>query len=299
MMAIVSICTLVTAGATCLLLLWRRRYHRIMGNLIAMLDAARDGTFQEQHYDESLFSAVESKLNEYLSASQVSQYNLAAEKDKIKALISDISHQTKTPIANLLLYTQLLEEQDLPPEGRTCVGALHSEAEKLNFLIAALVKLSRLETGVLTVRPQRNDLQPMVEEVCTQLAPKARQRDIALSFQPTDAQALFDYKWTGEALSNLVDNAIKYTPFGGRVHISVTPYELFCRIDVRDTGIGISEEEQPRVFARFYRCQAVADREGLGIGLYLVRQILTEQSGYIRVDSQVGRGSVFSIFLPR
>ena len=114
-----------------------------------------------------------------------------------------------------------------------------------------------------------------------------------------EAAARFDPKWTGEAVCNLLDNAVKYTPAGGRVTVSVTPYELFCRIDVADTGPGLGEEEQAKVFQRFYRAPAARDREGVGIGLYLVRQIAAGQGGYVKVDSAPGRGSVFSLFLPQ
>ena len=117
--------------------------------------------------------------------------------------------------------------------------------------------------------------------------------------QDTDEQAVFDLKWTTEALGNVVDNAVKYTHPGGTVRITVTMYELFCRIDVADTGIGIAEEEQARIFSRFYRSPQVAQQDGVGIGLHLARQILSDQGGYIKVSSAPGKGSVFSLFLQR
>lgn len=100
-------------------------------------------------------------------------------------------------------------------------------------------------------------------------------------------------------MCNLLDNGVKYTPAGGRITVSVTLYELFCRIDVTDTGPGLAEEEQAKVFQRFYRSPAVQDQAGVGIGLYLVRQIAAGQGGYVRVDSAPGAGSIFSLFLPR
>ncbi len=112
---------------------------------------------------------------------------------------------------------------------------------------------------------------------------------------PTEETACFDPKWTAEALCNLVDNAIKYTEQGG-VILSVTPYELFLRVDVTDTGIGIPEDRQAQIFSRFYRGNS--DREGVGIGLYLAREILRSEGGYIKVSSEPGKGSVFALFLP-
>lgn len=282
-----------------IVLLEHRKTKRIMRKLHQMLDLAMDESFKESTFDESLLSAVESKLNRYLTACAVSARNVTAEKEKIKALLSDISHQTKTPIANLLLYAQLLEEQDLSEESMTCVAALRGQAEKLNFLIFALVKLSRLETGVFTLHPIPNAIAPMLEEAAKQLMPKAAQKEILLVTNLTEAHGVFDYKWTMEALCNLLDNAVKYTPAGGRIQLSAEEYDLFCRIDVADTGIGISEAEQAKVFSRFYRSPSVSDQDGVGIGLYLTRQILTGQEGYIKVASTPGSGSVFSMFLPR
>lgn len=282
--------------------LWRRwQMRRMLARLDEMLDAAIRGDFVEQDFDESLLSKLETKLVHYLSASAVSAKNLQTEKDKISTLIADISHQTKTPIANVLLYAQLLEEQDLPEESRACVAALEGQAEKLQSLIEALVKTSRLETGILTLYPKAGPLAPMLEEAVAQFAPKAAEKGVTLTLAPTpaDAAAVFDPKWTAEAVCNLLDNAVKYTPSGGSVTVQAIPYELFCRINVTDTGPGIPEEEQSKVFQRFYRASAVHEAEGLGIGLYLTRQIAEGQSGYIKLFSRPGKGAKFSLYLPR
>lgn len=281
-----------------MLLLWSRyRQLRLLLRLQQMLDEAVAGTFAEHSFDETMLSALESRMADYLSASVTTAMQLQKEKDTIKELISDISHQTKTPIANILLYGQLLQEQPLPAESRQCVAALQGQADKLNFLIASLVKLSRLETGILTVQPSLQSLQPLLQEITQQYTAKAEARGICLTVQDTDEQAVFDLKWTTEALGNVVDNAIKYTQPGGTVRITVTMYELFCRIDVADTGIGIAEEEQACIFSRFYRSPQVAQQDGVGIGLHLARQILSDQGGYIKVSSAPGKGSVFSLFL--
>ena len=124
-----------------MLLLWsRHRQRRLLLRLQQMLDEAIAGTFAEHSFDETMLSALESRMADYLSASATTAMQLQKEKDTIKELISDISHQTKTPIANILLYGQLLQEQPLPAESRQCVAALQGQADKLNFLIASLVK---------------------------------------------------------------------------------------------------------------------------------------------------------------
>lgn len=296
----VFLCLLAAAlGALAGGLWFRRREKRTLETLDKMLDEAIRGTFSQADYDESLLSAVETRLAEYLDASAVSTRNLQEEKDKIKTLIGDISHQTKTPVANILLYAQLLGEQDLPPAARAQAAALEGQAEKLKTLIEALVKTSRLETGILEFHPVKGPLEPMLEEGVLQLRPKAMEKGISLTLEPTQEEARFDPKWTAEALCNLLDNSVKYTPAGGEIAVKVTAYEIFCRIDVTDTGIGLAEEEQAKVFQRFYRGAEARAVEGVGIGLYLVRQITAGQGGYVKVVSSPGEGSTFSIFLPR
>ena len=291
--AVIAASVLLAAG---FVLYDRHRTRRILENLNRMLDMAMRGNFTEDSFDESLLSALESKLAHYLAASTVSARNVQAEKDKLKALIGDISHQTKTPIANILLYTQLLMEQ---PGNRACLDALDGQTKKLQSLIDALVKTSRLESGVIALHPAGGGLQAVIDAALSQIAPKAAAKKIQITLEPTEADAVFDPKWTEEALYNLLDNAVKYTPAGGVVRVTVTAYQLFSAIHVSDTGPGIPEEEQPRVFQRFYRGAEHAEEEGVGIGLYLVRRIAEGQGGYVKVSSQVGKGSTVSLYLPR
>lgn len=293
----------VIFGIVCLLVaVWmvfrnKKETKRIIQHMDDMLTDTINGNFKEKTFDESLLSALEAKCAYYLSASTVSAQNVAMEKDKIKELISDISHQTKTPIANLLLYIELLQEETLSVDAQQYVDILHMQTEKLKFFIDALVKLSRLENGILSLAPKTEPIQPMLQDVVSQFASKAKCKGISLKMEDTESFAQFDTKWTTEALCNIVDNAVKYTE-KGTIDISVRPYEMFVRIDVTDTGMGISEEEQAKIFTRFYRSEQVTDQEGVGIGLYLAREIISEEGGYIKVSSQYGQGSTFSVYLP-
>ena len=282
------------------LVLWQRRQSRkILENLGKMLEAAMEGNFTEASFDESLLSALESSFAHYLAASTVSARKVDAEKEKLKALIGDISHQTKTPIANILLYTQLLKEQ---PENADCLEALEAlegQTKKLQSLIDALVKTSRLETGVIALHPEPGELWPVMTSAVSQLRPKAEEKGVRITLEHGEANAVFDPKWTEEALYNLLDNAVKYTPSGGRVSVTAVVYPMFSAVLVQDTGPGIAEEEQPKIFQRFYRGTAYREQEGVGIGLYLVRQIAEGQGGFVKVRSQPGQGSSFSLYLPR
>ena len=290
----ITVVSLLLAGG--IVLWYRRRTRRILENLNRMLDIAMQGDFTEDGFDESMLSALESKLAHYLAASTVSARNVQAEKDKLKTLIGDISHQTKTPIANILLYTQLLSEQ---PGNIACLDALDGQTKKLQSLIEALVKTSRLESGVIALNPSCGKLQAVMDATLSQIAPKAAAKNIQITLKSTDADAVFDPKWTEEAVYNLLDNAVKYTSAGGAIRVTVTAYQMFSAIHVSDTGPGIPEEEQPRVFQRFYRGAEHAEEEGVGIGLYLVRRIAEGQGGYVKVSSQMGVGSTFSLYLPR
>ena len=291
--AILAASILLAAG---FILYDHRKTRQILDNLNRMLDIAMQGNFTEDSFDETMLSALESKLAHYLAASTVSAKNVQSEKEKLKALIGDISHQTKTPIANILLYTQLLSEQ---PENRACLDALEGQTRKLQSLIEALVKTSRLESGVIALHPAHGNLRAVIDAALSQIAPKAAAKGLHILVESTQANAVFDPKWTEEALYNLLDNAVKYTPAGGEIRVTVTAYQLFSAIHIHDTGPGIPEAEQPKVFQRFYRGMEHAGEEGVGIGLYLVRQIAEGQGGYVKISSQEGAGSTFSLYLPR
>lgn len=277
----------------------RQKTVRTIKHLDAMLEAAIDGRFTEETFDESRLSALESRLARYLTANALSARKVQEQKDQISALISDISHQTKTPVANLQLYAQLLAEQPLTPQGTECVQAISAQADKLQPLIEALVKTSRLENGILAVHPEPLELAPVVDRAAAQYAPRASEKGITLTVTPIEGNAVFDPKWTEEALCNLLDNGVKYTPPGGMVTVAVKNYELFSAIQVSDTGPGIPETEQAKIFGRFYRGAGNYREEGVGIGLYLTRKIAEKQGGYVKVESMPGKGSTFSLFLPR
>lgn len=295
---LVGICGLLAATIITLLdFIFRRRSLRRMND---MIQAAIDGNFKADHFDESLCASVENRLAEYLAMTETQMGKVAAEQEKTKSLIADISHQTKTPIANLLLYTELLKEEEGREIGETA-ALLENQVKKLDFFIQSLVKLSRLETGILALRLCRSEVAPLLEEVREQYAARAEEKGIylrVLSEEAREVTACFDPKWTLEALDNLVDNAIKYTQTGG-ITVRVKPYELFVCIEVADTGIGVAEEEHSKIFERFYRSMAVAHEQGVGIGLYLTREILRQESGYIQLASKLGEGAVFSMFLPK
>ena len=275
---------------------------RTVRRLDRMLSTAIDGGFGVGSFDESAPSALESRMARFLNGSARSLRGVQRQRESIQRLLSDISHQTKTPLANLKLYSSLLMEEELTPRQREQAQVILQQSEKLSFLIETLVKLSRLETDVLAVTPKSQPLSPLLVRAVSQAKAAAERKGIALQLhlqQQAEMRALYDLRWTAEALGNLLDNAVKYTPPGGCIQVSATQYELFCRIDVHDNGIGIAEEEQAQIFGRFYRGRQVREQEGLGIGLYLAREIAQKQGGYLKLSSRPGQGSTFSLYLPR
>ena len=289
---IVSLCSLLYA------LYKEYSTRKILNRIQDMLEEATRGDYSEKEFSETKISKLESKLADYLQSSSLSAANVKKDRDKIKTLISDISHQTKTPIANLLLHSELLKESELNDDQRESLTAIENEAEKLRFLVDALVKLSRLENGIMVLEPKPENLSRLVKEIGSAMRPKAEGKGLYLHVTDGNETASFDYKWTLEAVSNIVDNAVKYTEKGG-IEISFKPTEMFACISVKDTGIGIAEADIPKIFSRFGRLQSSREKEGVGIGLYLAREIITKEGGYIKVKSMPGEGTEFLIYLKK
>lgn len=296
----IAIC--LFTGSVAFILYRELEVRRTYKQLNEMLDDVITGRFKEGKYDESMMSKVSVKLKRFLQFSQLSLDRIHREKEAIKALISDISHQTKTPITNILMYLQLLlEDEQLSPQNREQLELIAKQSNKLDFLVQALVKTSRLEAGIIEVKQTPGLLNNAVTSAIEQVQGKAKRKNIHLMMlmQEDEYPAVFDFKWSVEAIYNVLDNAVKYTPQGGTVSVSLQNYEMFVRLDITDTGIGIPEEDYNRIFKRFYRGSNAEVIEGVGIGLYLTRKILTEQGGYIKVVSKPGEGSHFSMFFTK
>lgn len=280
---------------------------RTLDRLDKMLDEAITGTFRESDYDESKLSKVEAKWKHFLGVSVLSKENIEKEKNRVKELVSDISHQTKTPMANIRLYAELLKENleaeenaERKQENLKILAEIDRQAEKLEFLIQSLTKMSRLESNIVEVKPKRQEISALLEAAIKDVIPKADRKNVeVVNTYSGSGVAFFDMKWTKEALFNVLDNAVKYSPCASKVVVSVIEYELYTAISVKDFGIGITEEDTAKIFARFYRAQEVQQKDGVGIGLYLTREILKRENGYIKVKSKPGEGSDFMLYIQR
>ena len=225
---------------------------------------------------------------------------LAQEKEQIKTLISDISHQIKTPVAAANTFAQLLDDKGISDEERSeYLATLQTSLEKLTFLTNILIKMSRLESGIISLKPEKNSLNDIILQAIKTVYAKAKEKNITMTFVcEQNYEAFLDFNWTAEAITNVLDNAVKYSPSGGIVDIKITEYPSYLRLDISDNGIGIPEEEQAKIFGRFFRGKYAAGIDGVGIGLYLTRNIINKQNGHVKVVSDT-HGSKFSLFLKK
>lgn len=289
-----------------LLLLLDFLHNRYNDDLLEQITLLIEALVEQQ--ERQIFSEAEDTLTARLQHQLLKLRNiltaqnqmLAQEKEQIKTLISDISHQIKTPIAAANTFAELLDDGELSAEERTeYITTLQMSLGKLTFLTNSLIKISRLESGIISLKPEKNSLNGIVLQAVKTVYAKAKEKGILITFECDQAfEAVLDFNWTAEAISNVIDNAVKYTPQGGFVRLQITEYPSFLRLDISDSGVGIPEEEQAKIFGRFYRGKQSVGTDGVGIGLYLTREIINKQNGYMKVSSDEN-GSTFSMFLPK
>lgn len=282
-------------------LFFKKYLDEMLINLSDMLSTISDMEENEifSIIDDSILSKLQHQTLRLINILKSQNKKMELEKNEIKSLISDISHQLKTPLANLKMYSEFLQQDDLSDDEREEFNQIiYLSLDKLCFLIESMIKMSRLESSVINLHKTKNDINDVVVLAISQLYKKAQLKNINIDFEPKQKIFIdYDKKWTSEALFNIIENAIKYSKENTTISVSIEKYEIFTRIDIKDQGIGISEDEISKIFGRFYRGKNVLDEEGIGIGLYLSREIISKQGGYIKVKSSK-LGSKFSVFLP-
>lgn len=223
------------------------------------------------------------------------------EQEHMKGVISDLSHQLKTPLANLKMYSGFLQKEDLSEKQyREYVDVLCMTVDRLNFLSENMIKISRLETGVIHLKCRKNKINEAVLRAVKDIYPKSRQMGCEIIYREDwerELMAQFDADWTAEAIFNMLDNAVKYSEkTEKKIILSVRKLGLFAEISVEDHNGVISREEQNRIFRRFYRGENSTGKEGIGLGLYITREIALRQGGYVAVKA-TEQGNIFSIYL--
>lgn len=226
------------------------------------------------------------------------------EKEQVKSLISNMSHQLKTPLANIMMYEEILRADSIEGENLTLeerkrfLDKMHVQSEKVDWILNSLFKMVKLEENVIVFEAGPNLIRKTLLDAVNLVYEKAQKKQIEIETEYfPDCSLYHNPKWTAEVFVNILENAVKYTPECGKIRIGMRRFEMYSQIWIRDTGIGIAQEELTGIFKRFYRSRDVENLEGSGIGLYLSKLILEKEKGYMNVDSVLGEGSCFSVFL--
>lgn len=280
----------------------------IAKDLIEFSDAAErimdgDLSVQIDNNKEGLLSTLRSQFHQMANRLKMNVDQLHKEKESMKSVVTDMSHQLKTPVASMKLSTSLLCENDLSNEERDeFLQKCNEDIDKLEWLISSLIKMSRLEVGIIEIKKEKCSIKETIIKAANGVYMKALDKNIEINMENLHNDTIeHDIKWTKEALTNILENAVKYTPNGGSIKIKTSPLAALFKIDIEDNGIGIPEKEINIIFKKFYRgySKEVTEADGLGVGLYLTRRIIEEQGGSIIVHSVQGNGSRFSVFLQK
>ena len=305
--AVILFCGLINL---CIYFHFRRQFVRLVSDICRYAEQVMRGEpVQIQQNRETLTSKVVMEMEEMerLTALRLEESNM--EKQQLLEMISEITHQIKTPVSNLKMYCEMLSEEETPlypsPAFQGAAGGnpankvMEQQLIKLEFLLDTLPKASRLETDMIPPEMENRRVLDTLAAAVNNIIHKAGLKNIEISADCSSSiQVCHDKKWTAEAIENILDNAVKYTPKNGSIHISVHVGEMYTEIRIQDTGKGIDPAHMNDIFKRFYREKSVSQEEGLGLGLYLARYIITLQKGYIAVRSVPGEGSCFSVCLP-
>ena len=190
---------------------------------------------------ETLFARISYRLLRLYDIMQENRRKVDEERQELQMLVSDVSHQVKTPVSNLKMVTDtLLTKPVTEEERREFLQGIRSQTDKLEFLFQSLVRTSRLEIGTIRLEKKDSPLIDTLAMACSGIVYAAEKKNISVSIDcPDDLRFFHDSKWTAEALFNLLDNAVKYTQAGGSVSVSVEQWEMYVKLDVTDTGKGI------------------------------------------------------------
>ena len=251
------------------------------------------------YYSEDLYNKIKFKLLRVNEILQEDRHLLGKEKMLLQSFISDTAHQIKTPMANLKMISETLLMNNLSENERLAfLQNSNSQLLKLEFVLDALIKSSRLETGMVTLRKTNYDSREIISDVITLALPllTKKQQEIRLDC-PENLSIYVDKKWLMESIFNILENAIKYTNEKTCIYIRIEKNEMYTMISIRDTGCAIKESDLSNIFNRFYRGENTSEIDGVGIGLYLAREIITLHHGYIRVHSAIDIGSTFEMHL--
>ena len=254
-------------------------------------------------YNENLLCRINMISEKAERNMRINMRKIENEKENVKSLVTDISHQLKTPLANVELYNTLLAEEGISDEER--LEFLETEGiaiEKLKMLVDSLINISRLEADMISIDKKEENLKECIESAISSVKADAAKKNITIKNEiKEDCILAIDRKWTTEAIFNLLDNAVKYTAPNGKINLSLDNGINYFALNIEDNGIGIDSSEYNDIFKRFYRSRndIVQNEKGSGVGLYLVRKIMNLQDGNVMVSSEKGKGSTFTLYFSK
>ncbi|MEY8746003.1 HAMP domain-containing sensor histidine kinase [Paenibacillus tundrae] len=284
-----------------LLIYWE--YRKVFSKIRTISQAAEQVVEQQfdrplPEHDEGDFSALGRSFNAMADRLRHSLDMLQQEKVFLRNLLSDISHQLKTPLASLIVFNEnLLKDDTMKPEMRVkFLERSQRQLERMEWLIISLLKLARVEAGAIVFRKENVRIREVIERVLQSLRSISEQRAQKIFIDDhVDLSVQADEAWLTEAFINIIKNALEHTPLEGCIYIEFEENTLFQTINIRDEGEGISSEDLPHIFERFYRGSGTSKSQSIGIGLSLSKSIIEEQGGFISVDSTPGQGTEFRI----
>lgn len=259
----------------------------LSGNQDARIDCDEEGELYRLFHEVNSLAAI---LNAHAENEGRAKYFL-------KDTISNISHQLKTPLAALNIYNGLLQEESKDfPEIREFTDLSEQELDRMETLVQNLLKMAKLDSGTIVLEKRMENLSEMMDCVQRNFTYQAQQEEKKLIFCGDDTVTLLcDRIWLMEAVSNLVKNAFAHTKAGDTISIQWKQFASIVQLVVQDNGSGIHPEDLPHVFKRFYRSRFSKDTQGVGLGLPLTKAIVEAHSGTIEIDSDLGRGTTFTI----
>ncbi|WP_339365569.1 sensor histidine kinase, partial [Vallitalea maricola] len=240
---------------------------------------------------------IDYQLDKLISKLYNNNENLIDEKKKLNTLVTEITHQLKTPVAAIKLFNSLLDKDNIEDaEKNNIISKMNDEINRVQWFVSSLTEISKLETGLIQLDIKENDINETITQAVNSIYISARQKNIEITMKKNSTNYFcYDSKWTKEAIVNILDNAVKYTDTDGTITIECVNTVMSNKIRITDTGRGINEEDIPFIFNRFYKSDKTGLYEGIGVGLYLAKEIMKSQDGSIKVYSQIGRGTTFEL----
>lgn len=272
-------------------------------NALQKRENIEDDSVDFDKYNENLLCRINMISEKAERNMRINMRKIENEKENVKSLVTDISHQLKTPLANVELYNTLLAEEGISDEER--LEFLETEGiaiEKLKMLVDSLINISRLEADMISIDKKEENLKECIESAISSVKADAAKKNITIKNEiKEDCILAIDRKWTTEAIFNLLDNAVKYTAPNGKIRLSLDNGINYFALNIEDNGIGIDTNEYNDIFKRFYRSRndIVQNEKGSGVGLYLVRKIMNLQDGNVMVSSEKGKGSTFTLYFSK